>query len=79
MKHRWADLRVWILNTWHKYSTWCRFFLEDLTHEIKQAGNYDLRLFIFVIAYVIFSAVGAYNFAHFTAFLYIIWLLERKA
>ena len=79
MKHWWADFRVWILNTWHKYSTWTKLFLRDLTHDLKIDENGDLRLFVFVFVYLVFSVVGAYNFAHLAAFLYIVWLLERKA
>ena len=78
MKHWWADFRVWILNTWHKYSTWTKLFLRDLTHDLKIDENGDLRLFVFVFVYLIFSVVGAYNFAHLTAFLYIVWLLEKR-
>ena len=79
MKHWWADFRVWILNTCYKYSTWVKFFLKDLTHDLKLDGNHDLRIFVFLLVYIVFSAVGAYNFAHLAAFLYIVWLLERKA
>ena len=78
MKHWWADFRVWILNTWHKYSTWTKLFLRDLTHDLKIDENGDLRLFVFVFVYLIFSVVGAYNFAHLAAFLYIVWLLEKR-
>ena len=79
IKSRWADIKLFVLNKWHMYSTWIRLFLQDLTHDLKIEENYDLRLFVFVFVYIVFSAVGAYNFAHLTAFLYIIWLLERKA
>jgi hypothetical protein len=48
--------------------------LKDLTAE----GNTGGRLGVFVIIYLIFSVMGAYNFAHLIAFFYIIWLLERK-
>ena len=79
MKTWWADFKVWILNTWHKYSMWTKLFFQHLTHDLKLDGNHDLRIFVFVFVYVVFSAIGAYNFAQLTAFLYIIWLLERKA
>ena len=69
----WADLKIFLLNKLH----WSKLFLRDLTHDLKLDGNYDLRIFVFVVVYIVFSAVGAYNFAHLTAFLYIIWLLER--
>jgi hypothetical protein len=78
IKSRWADIKLFVLNTWHKYSTWAKLFLEHLTHDLKIVENHDLRLFVFVFVYIMFSAVGAYNFAHLTAFLYIIWLLERR-
>ena len=78
MKHWWADFKVWSLNTWHKYSTWMKLFLQHLTHDLKLDENHDLRLFVFVFVYVVFSAVGAYNFAHLAAFLYIVWLLEKR-
>lgn len=77
-KSRWADIKLLVLNTWHKYSTWTKLFLEHLTQDLKIDENHDLRLFVFVFVYVVFSAVGAYNFAHLTAFLYIIWLLEKR-
>ena len=79
MKHWWADFRVWFLNTWHKYSTWVKLFFQHLTHDLKLDDNHDLRIFVFVFVYIVFSAVGAYNFAYLAAFLYIVWLLERKA
>ena len=78
MKNLFADLKVWILNTWCRYSNWIKLFLQDLTHDLKLDGNHDLRIFVFVFVYIVFSAVGAYNFAHLAAFLYIVWLLERK-
>ena len=78
MKHWWADIKLFVLNTCHKYSTWIKFFLRDLTHYLKIDENGDLRLFVFVFVYLIFSVVGAYNFAHLTAFLYIVWLLEKR-
>ena len=70
----WADLKVFVLNRLH----WCKLFFKDLTHDLKLDGNHDLRIFVFVLIYILFSAVGAYNFAHLAAFLYIVWLLERQ-
>ena len=78
LKSRWADLKIFVLNTAHKYWSWVRLFLQDLTHDLKIDDNYDLRLFVFVFVYLAFSLVGMYNFAHLAAFFYIIWLLERK-
>jgi hypothetical protein len=77
-KSCWADIKLFVLNRWHKYSTWTKLFLKDLTHDLKIDENGDLRLFVFVFVYLIFSVVGAYNFAHLTAFLYIVWLLEKR-
>jgi hypothetical protein len=74
MKSMLADIKIKILNKLH----WLKLFLKDLTHDLKLDGNHDLRIFVFVIVYVLFSAVGAFNFAHLAAFLYIVWLLERK-
>ena len=79
LKSRCADVKVWLLNKWHLYSTWTKLFFKDLTHDLKLDDNHDLRIFVFVFVYIVFSAVGAYNFAHLAAFLYIVWLLERKA
>ena len=78
IKSLWADFKLFVLNTWHKYSSWVQLFLQHLTQDLKIDENHDLRLFVFVFVYIVFSAVGAYNFAHLTAFLYIIWLLERR-
>ena len=77
-KSKWADLKLFVLNTGHKYWSWVKLFLQDLTHDLKIDENYDLRLFVFVFVYLGFSLVGMYNFAHLAAFFYIIWLLERK-
>ena len=77
-KSKWADIKLFVLNTWHRYWTWCKLFLQHLTHDLKLDGNHDLRIFVFVFVYIVFSAVGAYNFAHLAAFLYIVWLLERQ-
>ena len=77
-KSRWADLKLFVLNTIHRYWNWVKLFLQDLTHDLKIDENYDLRLFVFVFVYLGFSLVGMYNFAHLAAFFYIIWLLERK-
>jgi hypothetical protein len=77
-KSRWADLKMFVLNTAHHYWNWIKLFLQDLTHDLKIDENYDLRLFVFVFVYLGFSLVGMYNFAHLAAFFYIIWLLERK-
>jgi hypothetical protein len=78
MKTWWADVKLFLLNKWSKYSTWIKFFLKDLTHDLKIDENGDLRLFVFVFVYLVFSVVGAYNFAHLAAFLYIVWLLEKR-
>ena len=78
MKTWWADFKVWILNTWHKYSTWAKLFLQHLTNDLKLDENGDLRLFVFIFVYLVFSVIGAYNFAHLAAFLYIVWLLEKR-
>ena len=78
IKSRWADLKVWKLNTCHHVWSWIKHFFQDLTHDLKIDENHDLRLFVFVFVYIVFSAVGAYNFAHLSAFLYIVWLLERR-
>ena len=77
-KSRWADIKLCVLNTVHRYWSWGKLFLQDLTHDLKIDENYDLRLFVFVFVYLAFSLVGMYNFAHLAAFFYIIWLLERK-
>lgn len=74
LRSLWADIKIFVLNKLH----WTKLFLQDLTHDLKLDDNHDLRLFVFVIVYVVFSAVGAYNFAHLAAFLYIVWLLERQ-
>jgi hypothetical protein len=78
MKTWWADVKLFLLNKWSKYSTWIKFFLKDLTYDLKIDENGDLRLFVFVFVYLVFSVVGAYNFAHLAAFLYIVWLLEKR-
>jgi hypothetical protein len=78
LKSFWANIKLFVLNKWHKYSTWTNFFLQDLTYDLKLDENGDLRLFVFVFVYLAFSLVGMYNFAHLAAFFYIIWLLERK-
>ena len=74
LKSHLADIKLFVLNKLH----WLKLFLKDLIHDLKLEGNYDLRIFVFVLIYVLFSVVGAYNFAHLTAFIYIIWLLEEK-
>jgi hypothetical protein len=78
MKTWWADIKLFLLNKWSKYSTWTKFFFKDLTHDLKIDENGDLRLFVFVFVYLVFSVIGAYNFAHLAAFLYIVWLLEKR-
>ncbi len=75
LKSHWADVKLFVLNKLH----WLKLFFKDLTHDLKLDGNHDLRIFVFLLVYILFSAVGAYNFAHLAAFLYIVWLLERKA
>ena len=75
LKSHWADVKLFVLNKLH----WLKLFFKDLTHDLKLDENHDLRIFVFVFVYIVFSAVGAYNFAYLAAFLYIVWLLERKA
>ena len=74
LKSIWADIQLFVLNKLH----WLKLFFKDLTHDLKLDDNHDLRIFVFVFVYIVFSAVGAYNFAHLAAFLYIVWLLERQ-
>ena len=78
IKSKWADTRVWILNSWEYIKFRAKEIWDRLVHDLRIDENHDLRLFVFVFVYIVFSAVGAYNFAHLTAFLYIIWLLERQ-
>lgn len=52
--------------------------IQNIIHSLGLDDSHDLRLIAFVGVYVLFSAIGAYNFAHLAAFLYIVWLLERK-
>ena len=78
IKSRWADFRVWFLNKSHYIMSWIKHAYADLTHDLKQHENGDLRLFVFVFVYLAFSIIGAYNFAHLAAFLYIVWLLEKQ-
>ena len=77
-KSIWADARVWILNTWEYIKFHAKHIVETLSHDLKIDENGDLRLFVFVFVYLVFSVVGAYNFAHLAAFLYIVWLLEKQ-
>jgi hypothetical protein len=77
-KSIWADTKVWILNSWEYIKFRAKEIWDRLMHDLRIDENHDLRLFVFVVVYIVFSAVGAYNFAHLTAFLYIIWLLERQ-
>ena len=77
-KSIWADARVWILNSWEYIKFHIKYIFETLSHDLKIDENGDLRLFVFVFVYLVFSVVGAYNFAHLAAFLYIVWLLERR-
>ena len=74
LRSKWADVKLFVLNKLH----WLKLFSKDLTHDLKIDENGDLRLFVFVFVYLVFSVVGAYNFAHLTAFLYIVWLLEKR-
>ena len=78
LKSRWADFKVWKLNNCYRGWAWIKQFFRDLTHDLKIDENGDLRLFVFVFVYLVFSVVGAYNFAHLAAFLYIVWLLEKQ-
>ena len=77
-KSIWADSKVWILNSWEYIKFRAKEIWSRLVHDLRIDENHDLRLFVFVFVYIVFSAVGAYNFAHLTAFLYIIWLLEKR-
>jgi hypothetical protein len=77
-KSIWADARVWILNTWEYIKFHAKHIVETLSHDLKIDENGDLRLFVFIFVYLVLSVVGAYNFAHLTAFLYIVWLLEKR-
>jgi hypothetical protein len=77
-KSKWADFKVWKLNNCYRGWSWIKQFFKDLTHDLKLDENGDLRLFVFVFVYLVFSVVGAYNFAHLAAFLYIVWLLEKR-
>ena len=74
LRSKWADVKLFVLNKLH----WLKLFFKDLTHDLKIDENGDLRLFVFVFVYLVFSVVGAYNFAHLAAFLYIVWLLEKR-
>lgn len=50
----------------------------EIIYEFTVKQNLSWRLFAFIFLYLMFSLVGAYNFAHLTAFIYIIWLLEKN-
>jgi hypothetical protein len=40
-------------------------------------GNSVSRITLLIVVYVLFSMVGAYNLAHLSVFVYIIYLLEK--
>ena len=77
-KSRWADIKVWILNTCEYTKFHAKEIWKRLVDDLRIDENYDLRLFVFVGVYLAFSLIGMYNSAHLAAFCYIIWLLERK-
>jgi hypothetical protein len=77
-----ADVKVKILNyverikvEWHHIKE----IYKALKRELRVPENHDLRIFFFVVAYIVLSLIGMYNFAHLLAFVYIILLLERKS
>jgi hypothetical protein len=81
LKHIWANIKVKLLNTWEQLKVeWqhIKDIVKALRQELRIPENHDLRIFFFVIAYILLSLVGMYNFAHLLAFVYIIMLLERK-
>jgi len=53
--------------------------IKKILNEIKaeSAKLKEFRFIVFVIAYILFSMVGAYNLAHLITFCYIILLLEQ--
>ena len=52
--------------------------LNTILSDLTAKGNTAGRLAVFIAIYLVFSLIGAYNFAHLAAFVYIIWLLESK-
>ena len=52
-------------------------YVAGIWSEVKKKENTDVRVGMFIFVYLLFSLVGAYNFAHLMAFGYIIWLLEK--
>lgn len=53
-------------------------YIKGVWDQIKLKENTDIRVGVFILGYLLFSIVGAYNFAHLLAFGYIIWLLEKN-
>ena len=81
MNNIWANIKVSILNFVERIKFECRHLREifhALKREMRIPENHDLRIFFFVVAYILLSLVGMYNLAHLLAFVYIILLLERK-
>lgn len=74
MKGLVASFKVWFLNSLDRL----KWSIRELVKDLREDDNHSLRIFVFVVIYILFSAVGAYNFAHLTAFLYIVWLLEQR-
>lgn len=53
-------------------------YINAVWDQIKLKENTDVRVSVFIFGYLLFSIIGAYNFAHLLAFGYIIWLLEKN-
>lgn len=55
--------------------------IKEIINSIKEESNKlkEFRFILFVVAYVLFSMMGAYNLAHLITFCYIILLLEQLA
>ena len=69
-----ADTQIWLLQRLYIIKS----IIKELVQELKVPESSDVRIFCFVVAYVILSIFGLYNLAHLLAFIYIIKCLEKR-
>ena len=50
-KSKWADAKVWILNSWEYVKFHAKEIWDRLMHDLKIDENHDLRLFVFVFVW----------------------------
>lgn len=75
---RWFRDKVGSVKIWAwTWSEWLTAVCTAIIDALPDPRNYEVRLFFFIIGYLILTVIGLKNMAILLGFVYVTWLLEK--